>query len=136
MKREIAVALFAALAAPAFAPAAPETLRTPPPSPAVGYACVPAAKSGPTKALMTPPPPGFKCPTGQNLLVVTRQMQDQVAGAPKSEVEVDEPGPTPPPGAPVPPKARKKKTVTKQCVPIYGGLFCCYNGGTSDCRVE
>ncbi|MBK9064656.1 MAG: hypothetical protein IPL89_15900 [Acidobacteria bacterium] len=114
------------------------------PSQAAGYACLASPKLGPVKVVLTPPPAGFKCPPGQKLFVVTRQMQEK-ASAPFAEVvEVAEPEPTPPPGLIAPPKKKPvKKTQPKNPIPPggkvctpdgTGGQYCCYS--LHDCRLE
>ncbi len=105
-----------------------------PTSPGVGYACVSNPRAPQTKVLQGAPPAGFSCPKGQQLFVVTQRLQDAVAAAPVTEVE--EAAPTAAPGAPIPPKARKRIIKRKQCTSDgTGGQYCCY-GGTSDCRLE
>ncbi|HEX7528160.1 MAG TPA: hypothetical protein VF425_03555 [Thermoanaerobaculia bacterium] len=108
--------------------------------PAVGYACVPVPKSGDVKVVKTPPPPGFKCPAGQKLLLLTQQMEDKLAASPKTEF--DGPGGAPDLSSPPGPnqqevKAPKKKTRRwKQCINLDGGWhYCCYNS-YSNCGVE
>lgn len=142
MRKNLAiVAAFACLVAPGtvFAVEGGKPKAGPP---AVGYACVSNPKTAETKVVMTPPPAGFKCPHGQTLFIVTKQMQDQVAAAPATELPVAGPAGAPdlssPPGAnPQEVRApKKKKTQRKQCAPVDGGMYCCYNGGYSDCRLE
>ena len=138
--RPSTLAAASCLAASMTAFAAPKSETPRPLSPTVGYACVPTPKKGETKVVMTPPPPGFKCPPGETLFLVTKQMQDQVAAAPFTEAPG--PGPldpvfsgTPGPNQPQEVRAPKKKNKKKQCTPTYGGMYCCY-GGYSDCRIE
>jgi hypothetical protein len=140
VKRKLAIAAALALVAGFAGP----VLASGDPSQAVAYACVTSPKTGPIKAVLTPPPAGFKCPPGQKLFVVTRQMQEK-ASAPFAEVvEVAEPEPTPPPGLIAPPKKKAtKKTQPKNpippggkvCVPDgSGGLYCCTS--LSSCQLE
>lgn len=141
MKKHLGVALALACAAASGTLSAVEEGRKPAPQ-AVGYACLSNPKAPDTKVVMTPPPAGFKCPHGQTLLLITKQMQDRLAAAPVTELPVlgpaGSPDPSFPPGSnPQEVRApKKKKTQKKQCVPIDGGLWCCYNGGYSDCRIE
>lgn len=110
-------------------------------SQAAGYACLASPKLGPVKVVLTPPPAGFKCPPGQKLFVVTKQMHEK-ASAPIAEVE--QPEPTPPPGLIAPPKKKAtKKTQPKNPIPPggkvctpdgTGGQYCCYS--LHDCRLE
>jgi hypothetical protein len=97
---------------------------------AVGYSCVDHSRKGESDVVLTPPTPGFKCPPGTTLFLVTRQLQDQVAAAPQTNVE--EPGPTPAPGTPAPKKASKKQ----RCVPTYGGMYCCTGEPPRNCRIK
>jgi hypothetical protein len=140
VRRNLAIAAALALVAGSAGPA----VASGDPSQAAGYACLASPKLGPVKVVLTPPPAGFKCPQGQKLFVVTRQMQEK-ASAPFAEVvEVAEPEPTPPPGLIAPPKKKAtKKTQPKNpippggkvCVPDgSGGLYCCTS--LSSCQLE
>ena len=114
------------------------------PSQAAGYACLASPKLGPVKVVLTPPPAGFKCPPGQKLFVVTKQMQEKASTPFAEVVAVEEPEPTPPPGLIAPPKKKTtKKTQPKNpippggkvCVPDgSGGLYCCTS--LSSCQLE
>jgi hypothetical protein len=102
---------------------------------------VPVPKSGDVKVVKTPPSPGFKCPPGQKLLLLTQQMEDKLAAAPKTESAV--PGGPPdlsnPPGPnqqEVRAPATKKTRRWKQCINLDGGWkYCCYNS-YSNCGLE
>lgn len=139
MRNNVAIA-----AALALTGAAGPMLASGDPSQAVAYACLASPKTGPVKAVLTPPPAGFKCPPGQKLFVVTRQMQEK-ASAPFAEVvEVAQPEPTPPPGLIAPPKKKQPKKTQKKdpippggkvCTPDgTGGQYCCTS--LSSCQLE
>jgi hypothetical protein len=137
VRRNLAIAAALALVAGSAGP----VLASGDPSQAAGYACLASPKLGPVKVVLTPPAAGFKCPPGQKLFVVTRQMQEK-ASAPF--VEVEEPEPTPPPGLIAPPKKKPtKKTQPKNPIPPggkvctpdgTGGQYCCYS--LSSCQLE
>lgn len=139
----VAAAFLLCIAAPSGAVPPVEEGRPKPvmAAPAVGYSCVPSPKPGLVRVVMAPVPPGFKCPPGQTLFLVTKQLQDRVGAAPVTEVGAPAPGPVDPilsgpPGTTHQEVRAKKKKTQKQCAPVDGGLFCCYNGGYSNCGLE
>ncbi|HQQ77072.1 MAG TPA: hypothetical protein PLB01_06925 [Thermoanaerobaculia bacterium] len=111
-----------------------------PTSPAAGYACISSPRAPQTKVVLGAPPAGFTCPKGQQLFIVTRQLQDKVAAAPATEIDVPgqagPPGVSPLPGSQEQEVRAKKRRISRKCTSDgTGGQYCCY-GGTSNCQLE
>ncbi|HEY3350113.1 MAG TPA: hypothetical protein VGM13_10090 [Thermoanaerobaculia bacterium] len=129
MKQIAGFAVLACLIATTGSLLAAEEGRTLKPGPpATGYACV--TKGGKAEVVNTPPPPGFKCPQGQKLVLVSKDMTDALAR--EKPTETAEPTPAnQPPGVPVPPRAKK----WTRCRQISAEYWYCCTGSYHNCYI-
>lgn len=130
MRRNLAfAAVLASLIATTGSSLAVEEGRAPKPGPTTtGYACI--AKGGKADVVNTPPSPGFKCPQGQKMVLVSKEMTDALAQ--EKPTETAEPTPAnQPPGVPVPPRAKK----WTRCRQITAEYWYCCTGSYHNCYI-